>query len=170
MLAAVVNFWDALDRNREMPIVPAAREVYYRDDDGHTWDLAIRVPARFHPTSHVWGSRPAMGGLWPGASLLWPVCERGQLSAILPPGQSRPPCWGGTQRVLWYSDRPLPKILGRWPHEVCEAELVIIDGPGGLPLRRLAWLLSHGPPARYMGLYETRGAHNRRQVRRLPIC
>ena len=167
VLATVVNFWDALDRKREMPIVPAAREAYYRDDDGHTWDLAVRVPARFDPASHTWGSRPAMAGLWPGAGLLWPVCERGRLSAILPPGQLRPPFWGGTQRVIWYSDRPLPRAAGRWPHEVRGAELVIIDGPGGLPPRRLVWLLSYGPPARYMGLYETRGAHDRRQVRRL---
>ena len=167
VLATVVNFWDALDRKREMPIVPAAREVYYRDEDGHTSDLATRVPARFDPTSHVWGSRPAMAGLWPGASLLWPVCERGQLSAVLPPGQYWPPRWGGTERVLWYSERPLPESLGRWPREVREADLVIIDGPGGLPPRRLAWLLSYGPPSRYMGLYEARGAHDRHQVRRL---
>ena len=45
--------------------------------------------------------------------------------------------------------------------------MVIIDGPGSLPPRRLVWLLSYGPPARYLGLYETRGAHDRRQVRRL---
>ena len=92
VLATVVNFWDALDRKQEMPIV--------RDGDGRTWDLAVRVPARFDPASYAWGSRPAMAGLWPGASLLWPVCERGRLSAILPPGQLRPPVWGGAQRVL----------------------------------------------------------------------
>ena len=45
--------------------------------------------------------------------------------------------------------------------------MVIIDGPGGLPPRRLVWLITYGPPSRYMGLYETRGAHDRRQVRRL---
>ena len=166
-LVAVINFWDDLDGKREMPIVPAAREVYYRDEDGQRWDLATWVPARFDPTSHVWGSRPAMVGLWPGASLLWPACEVGQLSAILPPGQYRPPCWGGTQRVLWYSDRPLLEVLGRWPQEVREAYLVIIDGPGILPRRRLAWLFSYGPPARYMSLYEARAAHDCRQVRRL---
>ena len=108
-----------------------------------------------------------MAGLWPGASLLWPVCERGRLSAILPPGHLRPPVWGGTQRALWYSDRPLPRAAGRWPHEVRRAEVVIIVGPVGLPPRRLVWLLSYGPPARYMGLYETRGSHDRRQLRRL---
>ena len=167
VLATVINFWDALDRKREMPIVPAAREVYYRDGDGRTWDLAIRVPARFDPASYEWGSRPAMAGLWPGASLLWPVCERGRLSAVLPPGQLRPPDWGGAQRVFWYSDRPLPRATGRWPHEVRGAEVVIIDGPGGLPPRRLVWLIKYGPPDRYMGLYETRGAHDHRQVRRL---
>ena len=167
LLATIINFWDALDRKREMPIIPAAREVYYRDGDGHTWDLAVRVPARFDPTSYEWGSRPAMAGLWPGASLLWPVCTRGRLSAVLPPGQHRPPDWGGTQRVLWYSDRPLPGAVGRWPQEVRGAEVVIIDGRGGLPPRRLVWLITYGPPSRYMGLYETRGAHDRRQVRRL---
>ena len=63
VLATVINFWDALDRKREMPIVPAAREVYYRDGDGRTWDLAIRVLARFDPASYEWGSRPASAGL-----------------------------------------------------------------------------------------------------------
>ena len=28
LLATVINFWDALDRKREMPIIPAAREVH----------------------------------------------------------------------------------------------------------------------------------------------
>ena len=87
MLALVVNFWDALDRKREMPIIPAAREVHYRDGDGQTWDLAIRVPERFDPTAYEWGAGPAMAGFWPGASLLWPVCKRGRLSAVMPPGQ-----------------------------------------------------------------------------------
>ena len=167
VLATVVNFSDALDRKREMPVVPAAREVYYRDDDKRTWDPAICVPAGFHPASNPWGSRPAMAGLWPEASLLLPVCKCGRLSAVLPTEQSRPPSWGRAQRVLWYSDRPLPKTLGCWPHEVRGAGLVIIDGPGGLPPRQLAWLISYGPPARYMGLYDTRKAHDRRQVRRL---
>ena len=86
VLSPVVNFCDALDRNREMPVIPAAREVYCRDGDGQTWDLAIRVPERFDPTSYEWGSRPAMAVFWPGVSLLWPVCERGRLSAVMPPG------------------------------------------------------------------------------------
>ena len=51
---------------------------------------SVRVPARFDPASHTWGSRPAMPGLWPVASLLWPVCERGRLSAILPRDNSGP--------------------------------------------------------------------------------
>ena len=167
VLATVVNFWNALDGERQMPTVPAAREAYYRDEHGHRWDLATRVPARFDQTSHVWRSRPAMAQLWPGASLLSPVCERERLSAVLLSGQYWPPCWGGTQRVLWYSDRPLPKSLGLWPREVREAELVIFDGPGSLPPRRLACLLSYGPPSRYMGLSEARGAQDRRQARRL---
>ena len=157
-LAIVVNFWDALDRKREMPVIPAAREVYYRDGDGQTWDLAIRVLERFDPTSYEWGSWPSMAGFWPGASLLWPVCERGRLSAIMPPGQQPPPDWGGPQRVFWYSDRPLPRAVGRWPREVRGAQVVIIDGPGGLPTRRLVWLITSGPPLRYMGLYKTRGS------------
>ena len=33
--------------------------------------------------------------------------------------------------------------------------MVIIDGPGGLPTGRLVWLITYGPPLRYMGLYET---------------
>ena len=81
LLATIINFWDALDRKRD----------YYRDGEGHTLDLAVRVPARFDRASYEWGSRPAMAGSWPGASLLWPVCERGRLSAVLPPGQQRPP-------------------------------------------------------------------------------
>ena len=167
LLATMINFWDALDRKREMPVIPAAREVYYRDGDGQTWDLAIRVPMRFDPTSYEWGSRPAMAGSWPGASLLWPVCERGRLSAVLPPGQQLPPDWGGPQRVFWYSDRPLPRAVGRWPQEVRGVQVVIIDGPGGLPPQRLVWLITYGPPLHYMGLYERRGPHDRRLVRRL---
>ena len=57
--------------------------------------------------------------------------------------------------------------MGRWPQEVRGAEVVIIDGLGGLSPRRLVWLITHGPPFRYMGMYGTRGAHDRRQVRRL---
>ena len=52
ILATVRNFWDALDCKQAMPVIPAAREVYYRDGDGQTLDLAIRVPARFDPTSY----------------------------------------------------------------------------------------------------------------------
>ena len=82
-------------------------------------------------------------------------------------GQLRPPDWGGAGRVFWYSDRLLPRATGRWPHQVRGAEVAIIDGPGGLPPRRLVWLITYGPPARQMGLYETRGAHDHDQVRRL---
>ena len=45
--------------------------------------------------------------------------------------------------------------------------MVIIDGPGGLLARRLVWLITYGPPLRYMGLYETRDSHDRWLVRRL---
>ena len=167
MLALVINFWDALDRKREMPIIPAAREVHYRDAHGQTWDLAIWVPYQFDPTAREWGARPPMAGFWPGASLLWPVCERGRLSAIMPPGQQLPPDGGGSLRVFWYSDQPLPRTPGRWPCAVRGAQVVIIDGPGGLPARLLVWLITYWPPHRYMGLYETREPHDRRLVRRL---
>ena len=170
VLAIVVNYWDALDRKREKPIISAAREVYYRDGDGQTWDLAIRVPKRFDPASYELGSRPAMAGFLPGASLLWPICERGQLSAVMPQGQQPPPDRGGSQRVFWYSHWPLPKAVGRWPREVRGAHLVIIDRPGGPPARRLVWLITYGPPLRYMGLYETRDSHDRGLVRRFRIC
>ena len=33
-LALVVNYWDALDRKREMPITLAPPEVHYRDSEG----------------------------------------------------------------------------------------------------------------------------------------
>ena len=36
MLALVVTFWDAFDGKCEMPIIPATREVHYRDDHGQT--------------------------------------------------------------------------------------------------------------------------------------
>ena len=133
LLAIIVNFWDALDRKREMPIILAAREVHYRDAWGQTWDLLVRVPERFDPTAYEWGAQPAMAGNWPGASLLWPVCERGQLSAIMPPGQQQPPDWGGSRRVFWYSGRPLPRTVSRWPNAVWGAQVVIIDVRGGLP-------------------------------------
>ena len=61
MLALVANFWAALDRKREMPIIPAAREVHYRDDDGKTWDVAIRVLKRFDPTAYEWGAPASYG-------------------------------------------------------------------------------------------------------------
>ena len=60
MLALIVNFWDALDRKREMPIIPTAPEVHYRDSEGQVWDLAIWVapqsvgPGRFG--GHRWSS------------------------------------------------------------------------------------------------------------------
>ena len=160
LLALVVNFWDALDRKREMPIISAAREVHYQDAWGQTWDLPVRVPERFDPTAYEWGARLAMAGFWPGASLPWPVCERGQLSAVMPPGQQQPRDWGGSRRVFWYSDRPLPRTLSRWPSVVRGAQVVIIDGPVGLPARRLVWLIAYGPPHRYVGLYETREPHD----------
>ena len=103
---------------------------------------------------------------WPRASLLWPVCERGRLSAVMPPRQ-RPLHEWWSQRVFWYSDRPLPRAAQRGPREVRGAHVVIIDGPPGLPARQLVWLITYGPPLRYMGLYETRDPHNRRLVRRL---
>ena len=57
VLALVINLWDALDRKREMPIIPAA-EVHF--SEGQTWDLAVRVPPRFDPTAYVWSARPAV--------------------------------------------------------------------------------------------------------------
>ena len=45
--------------------------------------------------------------------------------------------------------------------------MVLIDGPGGLPARRLVRLIAYGLLRRYMGLYETRGPHDRRLVRQL---
>ena len=95
--ALVVNFWDALDRKREMPIILEAPKVYYQDGDVQTGDMAIPVPKRFDPASYEWGTRPAMAGFWPRASLLWPVCERGWLSAVMPPGQQPPSDWGGSR-------------------------------------------------------------------------
>ena len=156
LLVGVINFWDAVDRKREMPIIPAAPEVHYRDSEGQMWDLAVRIPPRFDP--YEWGARLAIAGSWPGVSLVWPVCERWWLSAIMPQGQRLPPDWGGSKRVFWYMDRPLPRTPGRWPREVRGAQVVIIDGPGGLPARRLVWLIAYGPPQHYMGLYETIGS------------
>ena len=158
----LVRVWHLAD----LPAV-SAREVHYRDAHGQTWDLVIRVPDHLDPPAYEWGARPAMAGLWPGASLLWPVCERGRLTAVMSPGQQLPPDRVGSLRVLWYSDWLLPRAPGRWPHAVREVQLVIIDGLGGLPARRLVWLITYGPPHRYMGLYETREPHGRRLVRRL---
>ena len=36
------------------------------------------------------------------------------------------------------------------------ADLVVIDGQGGLSARRLVWIIGYGPPQRYVGLYEIR--------------
>ena len=49
----------------------------------------------------------------------------------MPLGQQQPPAPGGSQRVFWYSDRPLPRTLSRWPGAVRGAHVVVIDGPGG---------------------------------------
>ena len=43
--------------------------------------------------------------------------------------------------------------------------MVIIDGQGGLPRAGLVWLITYGPPHRYMGLYKMREPHDRRLVR-----
>ena len=40
VLAIVVNYWDASDRKRKMPVIRAAKEVYYRDGYGQLWDVA----------------------------------------------------------------------------------------------------------------------------------
>ena len=167
VLALVVKFWVAPDRKCEMPIIPAAREVYYQDDDGHTWDLAIRVPKRFDPASYEWGSRPAVAGFWPGANLLWPVCERGQLFCRHASVVATAPRLGWVLASLLVLGPAAPRAAGRWPREVRGAQLVIINGPGGLPAGRLVWLITYGPPLRYMGLYATREPHNRRLLRRL---
>ena len=127
LLATVINFCDALDGKREMSIILEAREVVYRDTWGQTWGLSVRLPERFDPTAYEWGARPAMAGASLGASLLWPVCERCRLSAVMPPGQQRPPDWGGSQRVFWYFDCPLPRALGRWPGAVRGAQVVVIE-------------------------------------------
>ena len=167
VLAIVVNYWDALDRKREMPVIPAAKEVYYRDAHGQTWDLATRVPDSCDPIAYEWGAPPGMATVWPGASLLWPIYEHGQLNAVMPPGQPAPRTWGDRYGSFWYSDRQLPRATRLWPRAVREAQVVIIDGTGGLPARRLVWLLTYGPPHRYIGLYETRELHDRQLVRGL---
>ena len=96
VLALVVTFWDAMDHKREMPILPAAREVYYRDGDGQTWDLAIRVPKRFDPASYEWGSRLACCGPFASAGTSLPSCLRGSshpLTGAAPSGSFR--TWTG---------------------------------------------------------------------------
>ena len=47
------------------------------------------------------------------------------------------------------------------------AQVVIIDGPGGLPARRLVWLIGYGPPHRDVGMYEVRAPDDRQLARRL---
>ena len=91
MLTLVINFWDALERKHEMPVIPAAPKVHYRDSEGQTWELAFRVQPRFDLAAYESGASPARASIWPGASLLWPVCERGLLTAAMPPGQRTPP-------------------------------------------------------------------------------
>ena len=104
--------------------------------------------ARFGPGGACYGPSATVGGSLPS-------CLRGNSC----------PSW--SPRVFWYSDRPLPRTPGRWPCAVRGAQVVVIDGPGGLPARRLVLLIAYGPPPRLMGLYETREPHDRRMVRRL---
>ena len=80
------------------------------------------------------------------------------------PGATAAPGLGRPQRVYWYSDRPLPRAPGRWPGAVCGALVVIIDGPGGLPARRLVWLIGYGPPHRCVGMYDRRLARRLRDM------
>ena len=69
--------------------------------------------------------------------------------------------------MFWYADRLLPKYPGRWPWEVWDAEVVVIDVPGRLPACHLVWVIGYGPPQRYLGLYEIRIPHDRRLDSRL---
>ena len=86
VLATVIKCWNALDRKQDMSGSKHPGMITIRTAAGAngTWRY-------FDPASDDWGSRPAMAGLWPEASRLWPVCERGWLSAVLPPGQLWPP-------------------------------------------------------------------------------
>ena len=47
----MVNLWDALDRKRVMPIVPANPKVYFRDPEGRLWDLSYG-PCQCDPYCH----------------------------------------------------------------------------------------------------------------------
>ena len=93
VVALVVNFWDALERKHEMPVVLAVPEVLFRDPEGQVWDLFARLPSRLDRTVYEWDTRLAISGHWPAAGLLWPVC--GRLMALLPHGQMLLPDWGG---------------------------------------------------------------------------
>ena len=56
VVALVVNFWDALDRKPEMPVVPSEPEVVFGDPEGHVWDLSTRLlgypPGHLQPLAH----------------------------------------------------------------------------------------------------------------------
>ena len=90
VLALAIHFWDALERKREKPVVPATPDVFSLDGEGHVWDLSTQLPACFDHTAYEWDTRPAICGLWPVARL---VCERGRLIVLLPEGQRRPSEW-----------------------------------------------------------------------------
>ena len=138
----------------------ATPKLYFRDPEGESWDLSTRLPACFNPTAYEWGTHPAMPGHWPVTFVVWPVCAQGQLTALLPWGHQVLPPWGGTQRVNWYADRPLPKIPSRSPGELQGANFVVIDGLGGLPSRHLMWVIGYDPPQHYIGLHEILGPHD----------
>ena len=91
MVSLGVNFWDVVQRKWDMPIMVVTPEVLFRDLEVQVWDVSARLPLCFEPKACDRDARLAISSHRLAARLLWPVCESGQLTALLPKGQKAPP-------------------------------------------------------------------------------
>ena len=99
---SLVNFWDALERKRDMPIVPATPEVFFQDLEGRVWDQSTPLPAlqshgvrMGYPPSHF---HPLARSTAPSAGLSARATH--SAPAIGAAGTAR---LGGAWRMYWYS-------------------------------------------------------------------
>ena len=102
----VVTFEDAPDRSRAMPLVPTAVHVYYKLQKGKTWDLSPYLLEDYSPAAYQSGVRQIALAKRLAAGLLWPVCQRGERTTLLPQGYvaQLPRARGAVYIGIWTGD------------------------------------------------------------------